>query len=420
MKLKNILKILGPGIITGAADDDPSGIATYSQTGAMFGYKTLWLALFTIPFMSAIQEMCARIGMVTGSGLAGVIKKHFSKKILMIAVMTLTITNVINIGADLGAMASSLRLIIPIPFAVLIVAFMLGSVLLQIFVPYKTYSKYLKILIFSLLAYVVTALIVKQDWLQVIKSTFLPTIIMNKSYFMAIVAFLGTTISPYLFFWQAGEEIEEEISSKRIRGFNLHPHKLLNVDLKAMRRDTIIGMAFSNLMTFFIIITAAATLGRTGITNIGTAAEAAEALRPLGGNLTFFLFIAGIIGTGLLTIPILAGSASYAISETFGWKEGLSKKLKQAPGFYLVIAAATIVGIVVNIIPIPPFTLLYYSAILNGLTAPLLMGIIVVIASNKKIMGTKINSKLSNFLGITATIIMVLAAAGLIYFSLVK
>ncbi|MCX6784117.1 MAG: Nramp family divalent metal transporter [candidate division WWE3 bacterium] len=418
MKLKNILKILGPGIITGAADDDPSGIATYSQAGAMFGYKTLWLAFFSMPLMAAIQEMCARIGLVTGTGLAGVIKKHYSKKLLLIAVMTLTTTNVINIGADLGAMASSLRLIIPIPFAVLIVAFMLGSVLLQIFVPYKTYSKYLKILIFSLLAYVVTALIVKQDWLQVIKNTLLPTILLNKNYVMAIVAFLGTTISPYLFFWQASEEIEEEISSKRIRGFNLPPHKLQTVDLKAMRRDTIIGMIFSNLMTFFIILTAAATLGRVGLTNIATASQAAEALRPLGGNLTFLLFVFGIVGTGLLAIPILAGSASYAISETFGWKEGLSKTLRQAPGFYLVIALATIFGIIVNFTPIAPFTLLYYSAVVNGLTAPLLMVIILSIANNKAVMGARTNSKFSNFLGISATLIMTAAAVALLLFSL--
>lgn len=418
MKIKELLKKLGPGLITGAADDDPSGIATYSQTGAMFGYKTLWLSFFTIPLMAAIQEMCARIGLVTGMGLAGVIKKHYSKKLLLLAVTTLTITNVINIGADLGAMTSSLRLIIPLPFAVLIIAFTIVSVALEIFVSYKTYSKYLKVLIFSLLAYVVTALIVKQDWIQVVRSTVIPTLILDKNFMLAIVAFLGTTISPYLFFWQAGEEIEEEIGSKRTRGFNLQPHKLLGRDLRSMRRDTILGMIFSNVMTFFIILTAAGTLGRVGLTNIATAAQAAEALRPLGGDLTFLLFVLGIVGTGLLAIPILAGSASYAISETFGWKEGLSKTLRQAPGFYIVIAVATIFGIIVNFTPIAPFTLLYYAAAINGLTAPILMIIIILIANNKSVMGPRTNSKWSNLLGICATVIMIIAAVALLWYSL--
>lgn len=413
-KFKKILKTLGPGFITGASDDDPSGIATYSQTGAQFGYKQLWAALFTYPFMVAIQEMCGRIGLVTGQGLAGVIKNNYSKKILFFSVFLLLIANTINIGADLGAMAASAELLWGIPFAFWLIIMTVVTLLLEIFIPYPTYAKFLKYLTLSLFAYVIVVFVVKQDWNAIALSTFLPSFSWNKDYLLNLVAILGTTISPYLFFWQADEEVEEEIAHHKLTAIGVGKPKINKGDIKAMRLDTIVGMFFSNLVMFFIIATSASTLGANGITKIDTAAQAAEALRPVAGEFAYLLFALGIIGTGLLAVPILAGSASYALSETFNLKAGLSKKFNEAHGFYGIIILATLVGVLINFTPIKPFQMLYYTAILNGICAPPLIVIILLIANNKKIMGKYTNNKLSNVLGVIIAVIMGLAALGLL------
>ena len=412
-KLKRLLKTFGPGFVTGASDDDPSGIATYSQTGAMFGYTQLWTALFSFPFMAVIQEMCGRIGMVTGKGLAGVVKSHYSKKLLYFAVVLLLVANTINIGADLGAMVAAAQLLIDVPFVILLILITAGTLALQILVPYKVYAKFLKYLTLSLFAYFIVVFVVKQDWGALILATFVPHISLTKEYLVNIVAILGTTISPYLFFWQASEEVEEEVDAGKIANMGQGKPRFSPFDLKTMRKDTVSGMLFSNLVMFFVIATTASTLHTNGIVNIVSAAQAAEALRPLVGDLAFVLFAAGIIGTGLLAVPVLSGSAAYAIAETLGWKEGLYRKVSQAHGFYGVIAIATLVGLVLNFIPIPPFTLLYYAAVLNGIAAPPLLVILLLVANNKKIMGKNTNTRASNVLGVIITTVMFIAAIGL-------
>ncbi len=417
-KLKKFFKALGPGFITGASDDDPSGIATYSQTGAQFGYSQLWTALFSFPFMTAVQEMCGRIGMVTGKGLSGVIQKNYSKSILYLAVFLLLVANTINIGADLGAMASSAQLILGFPLIFWLIIMVTITLLLEVFVSYKIYSKYLKYLTFSLFAYIITAFVVKQNWRELLFFTFVPKFSFNKTYILNIVAILGTTISPYLFFWQADEEVEEEVVFKKLRVMGKGIPKITKKDIREMRLDTSIGMFFSNLVMFFIIVTVASTLGMKNITSIQTASQAAEALRPLAGNFTFLIFAAGIIGTGLLAVPVLAGSASYAISEAFGWKEGLYRKFTQAHGFYGVITLATLIGLSVNFVNIQPFRMLYYTAILNGIAAPPLLIIIMLISNNKKVMGKYTNSLASNIMGWFITIILAVASLILFYFLL--
>jgi len=412
--IRKFLKTVGPGFITGAADDDPSGIATYSQTGAMFGYNQLWTPLFSLPFMIVVQEMCGRIGMVTGKGLAGVIRKHYSKKILAFAVLLLLVANTINIGANLGAMAAALQLVIPLPFSVLLISVTTLTLFLEIFVSYKTYTKYLKYLALSLLSYFVVAIVVKQDWLEIARSVVMPEFSFTRNYLINIVAILGTTISPYLFFWQASQEVEEAVANKKIRAMGLGVPKITIRDIRRLRADTTFGMIFSNLIMFFIIVTTASTLHRNGITFIATAPEAAEALRPLAGDFSFLLFALGIVGTGFLAVPVLAGSASYALSEAFGWKEGLYRKFTQAQGFYGVIILATLVGLLVNYTPVSPFQLLYYTAILNGFCAPPLLVLIMLISNNTKILGKHTNGMLSNVLGWGITGLIFLCTFGLV------
>lgn len=412
-KLKKLLKLLGPGFITGASDDDPSGIATYSQTGAQFGYTQLWATLFTLPFMTTMQEMCGRIGMVTGMGLSGVIRRHYSRKLLYFAVMILLVANTVNIGADLGAMASAAQLILGMPFVFWLLIMTAITLILEIFVDYKLYSRFLKYLTLSLFAYIVTVFIVKQDWGKITYSTLVPHISLTEEYLMNLVAFLGTTISPYLFFWQADEEVEEEIAENKLMRMGYGKPKVTRKDITEMRLDTFIGMFFSNIVSFFIIVTTATTLGAHGIRNIETASQAAQALKPIAGDFAFLLFAAGIIGTGFLAVPVLAGSASYAISEAFRWKAGLYRKLNQAHGFYGIITIATIIGLLVNFTPVKPFQMLYYTAILNGVTAPPLMVLILLISNNKKIMGNRTNTPLVTVLGWFITIIMTVAAAGM-------
>jgi NRAMP (natural resistance-associated macrophage protein)-like metal ion transporter len=413
-KKESLLKSIGPGFITGASDDDPSGIGTYSQTGAQFGYSQLWVALFALPFMIVIQEMCGRIGMVAGTGLAGVIRKHYSKPILYGAVSLLLVANTINIGADLGAMAAAAKLVFGWSFVALLLGMTVVTLLLEVFVPYPTYAKFLKYLSLSLFAYVLTVLFVHVPWKEVALRTFIPHAALSKDYLMNIVALLGTTISPYLFFWQADEEVEEEIEAGKTSAMRTKMPNVSTTDIRRMRFDTVFGMTFSNVITFFIIITAAATLNAHGITEILTADQAAAALAPFAGQYAAFFFACGIIGTGLLAVPILAGSAAYAVSEALKWNGGLSLELKQAHGFYGVIAIATLTGLLINFTQIPAFKVLYYSAVLNGLLAPPLMALILLIGNNKKIMGKNVNGKASNILGWFITIVMGVAGVALI------
>lgn len=417
-KIKKFLKILGPGFITGAADDDPSGIATYSQTGSMFGYSQLWTAFFSFPFMAIIQEICGRIGLTTGMGLSGVIKKHYPKWLLYFSVFILFFANTVNIGADLGAMASSAQLILNLPFLFWMVLIIVVIILVEIFIPYPTYARILKYLTFSLFAYVITVFLVKQNWVKILTSTFIPSISFSKDYLLNVVAILGTTISPYLFFWQADEEVEEEIENHKIVSMGKGRPNVTKNDIKKLRLDTFVGMFFSNLVMFFIIVTTASTIGISGIRNIQTADQAALALRPLAGDFAFLLFAAGIIGTGFLAIPILAGSASYAMSEALDWKTGLGKKFSQAKPFYVVIALATILGLLTNLLPVKPFQMLYYAAILNGLCAPILLILIMKISNNKNIMRENKNTFVSNILGWFITILMTICSI-ILLFSLV-
>ncbi len=414
-KAKNWLKKLGPGFITGASDDDPSGIATYTQTGARFGFGQLWIMFLVTPFLVTIQEMCGRIGMVTGKGLAGVIKQYYSQKLLVFMVTILVVANAVNIGADLGAMASAIQLLVPISFPVLIIGVTIFTLILEVFVSYKVYVKYLKYFALTLFAYFGVAFFININWLEAGKNIIKPQIIWSRDYLLNIVALLGTTISPYLFFWQAGEEVEELVATKKLKQFGKGVPKTDSTDFKNMRGDTIRGMIFSNLVAVFIMIAAAATLLPQGIIQIDTAAQAASALEPIAGKWAQALFAIGIIGTGLLAVPVLAGSASYAVSEAFKWKEGLYRKFSKAHGFYGIITIATLLGLLINFTNIPPFRMLYYTAVLNGAVSPILMILILNISSNKKIMGEKINSRTSSILGWIITIFMGVGSLALLY-----
>jgi NRAMP (natural resistance-associated macrophage protein)-like metal ion transporter len=413
-RVRKILSVLGPGFITGAADDDPSGIGTYSQTGAQFGYTQLWTMLFALPFMIAIQEMCGRIGIVTGRGLAGVIKKHYSRKILCTAVVLLLVANAVNIGADLGAMAATAQLLAGGNLSAWLIGMTFVTLVLEIFVSYHAYARILKYFTLSLLAYVATTFIVSQPWPTIIRSTLIPHISLTKDYLLNIVAIIGTTISPYLFFWQANQEVEEAIDQKRLKSMD---HGKPRFDMRHVRRgqiDTTVGMTFSNVIAFFIIATTASTLGASGMTSIETASQAAEALRPLAGKYASVLFAVGVIGTGLLAVPVLAGSASYAIAEAAGWKAGLYKTIDQAHGFYGVITLATLLGLLVNFTGIPPFKMLYYTAVLNGLLAPPLMIVILLVANNPEVMGKYRNGRLGNLFGVAITAIMLICSIALV------
>jgi len=405
-KIKEYWKILGPGLTTGAADDDPSGIATYSQMGASKGLGLIWLALFTYPLMGAVQEMCARIGLATGVGLAKNIKRHYSKKVLYFCTFLLLFANIFNIGANLGAMAEGARLVFPsLNFVFLVISFAILSLVLQIFVSYKGYAKGLKYLALVLFAYIFSVLSMKINWGEVLQHAIIPAFSFSKNEIILICAALGTTISPYLFFWQTSQEVEEQIlkgetTEKARRSLTTAE------DIKKMRIDVWSGMFFSNLVMFFIIAASAVTLFNVGITNIASAADAAEALRPFAGDFAFILFALGILGTGFLSIPVLAGSASYAVSESFGWKSGLFRKLKEATSFYGVIAVAMVLGIILNFVGLDPIKALIYSAILNGIIAPVILFLILRISSSEKIMGEFKNKKASNIFGWLTVLIM--------------
>jgi NRAMP (natural resistance-associated macrophage protein)-like metal ion transporter len=403
---------LGPGLVTGASDDDPSGIATYSQAGAAYGLATLWTALITFPLMAAIQEMCARIGLVTSHGLAGTLKSNYSKPVLYLMLLFSFPAIVMNIGADIAGMGAVGNLLFPAVHATYFsIVFTIMLLVLIIYLPYQKIAAVLKYLCIFLLVYLIVPFLYKQDWLAVLKATFIPTIKFDKNFISILVAILGTTISPYLFFWQATMEAEDIKQKKK--------HLLVNKRIMhEMKQDVDFGMLFSNLVMFFIILTAGTVLFNGGIHRIDTVEQAAEALKPLAGNVAYILFAVGVISTGLLAIPVLSGSLSYIITETFGWKEGLNKKFHQAKAFYIIIAVSLILGLAMNAIGISPIKALIYSAILYGLTAPVLIAIILHIANNKKIMGKYTNGKFSNILGFAALLLMTVAAAILVYMQL--
>jgi NRAMP (natural resistance-associated macrophage protein)-like metal ion transporter len=417
-KVKEYWKILGPGLTTGAADDDPSGIATYSQMGAEKGFGLIWLSLFTFPLMSVVQEMCARIGVVTGIGLAANIKRHYSKKVLYFCTALLVFANIFNIGADLGAMAKGVQLIFPfLSFALVVIVFALVILLLQIFVPYKTYSSYLKYLTLVLFTYIFSALSMNIDWGNVIKHLVIPQFSFGKEEIILICAALGTTISPYLFFWQTSQEVEDQIM-KGDATEKMRREHTTKKDIRDMRIDVWSGMFMSNMVMFFIIAACAATLYVNGITHITSAADAALALRPFAGDSAFFLFAIGIIGTGLLAIPVLAGSSSYAVSESFGFKFGLYRKLKEASAFYGVIIIAMVLGILLNFVGFDPIQVLIYSAVFNGLISPIMLFLIVRISSNEKIMGEYKNKNLSRGMGWLTVVLMSMVSVASIFFLL--
>ncbi len=413
-RTKNYWRSLGPGLTTGASDDDPSGIATYSQAGAQFGFQLLWLAAFTFPLMSVVQEMCARIGLVTGRGLAGNIRKVYSRRALNICAILLFAANAFNIGADLGAMAQGVRLIFPhLSYAFLLVGFTVVMVGLQIFTPYERYAKYLKWLAMVLLAYILSAILAHLNWGNVLTHAIVPNITFSKEQILLICAILGTTISPYLFFWQTSQEVEDKISQGKTT-LAMRQEEISKKEVHSMRVDVWSGMLLSNLVMFFIIAACGALLFSHGITNITSAAQAAEALRPFAGSSTYTLFAIGIVGTGLLAIPVLAGSSSYAIAEALKKQGSLSKKLKQAYAFYGVIIISMLVGLSINFIGINPIKALIYAAIANGIVAPVVLVFILLISSNKQIMGKWVNKPVTSALGWLITGIMAIAGVAAI------
>jgi NRAMP (natural resistance-associated macrophage protein)-like metal ion transporter len=401
------IKTLGPGLITGASDDDPSGIGTYSSVGAKFGLAIIWMAVWLLPIMLAVQEACARIGIVTNQGLAGVLQRHYRKKIVSRIVLLLIIANVVNIGADLGAMAAALELLSGINFYWGAIFFALLIILIEVFVQYHLYVKILKWLALSVLSYLVAGFFIHPDWIMIFKNSFIPQIQFSQEYVFAMVAVFGTTITPYLFFWQASEEVEEnKLLKVRFK------KELIFGRINRMRTDVKTGMILANLVFFFIVITTAQVLFKNGITEIASAEQAAMALRPFAGEWAYFLFAAGIIGTGLLAVPVLAGSGAYAICEVMKWKEGLELKFSRAKGFYLIIIFSILFGLAFNFFQINPIAALYYSAFINGIISIPLLIAIMIVGNDKKIMNTETHPlwvKICGWFGVIAMIIAVTA-----------
>ncbi len=407
---QSLLKSLGPGLVTGAADDDPSGIATYSQVGAQFGYGLAWTMLFSFPLMAVIQEVSARIGSVTGRGIAENLRRHYSPWLLRTVVFLLLVANVINLGADLGAMGAALGLLTGGPVHVYTVLFGVLCIVLEVFIPYSRYAPILKWTTLSLFAYVAVVFTVHVPWGSALYGALVPTFVFDGAHAMAMIAVLGTTISPYLFFWQAGQEVEEQ-HRRHVKALCITPREA-GPELARIRTDTMVGMGFSNLIALFIIIATAATLNANGVTNIQTASQAAEALRPVAGDFTFALFAIGIIGTGMLAIPVLAGSAAYAVSEVFRWREGLDLRLRDAKAFYAVIAVTTLSGAALNFTSIDPIKALYWSAVVNGILAAPLMAVMMVISMNPRVMGRLTLPRPLLVVGWLATIVMALVTIG--------
>jgi NRAMP (natural resistance-associated macrophage protein)-like metal ion transporter len=413
--LKRLGKALGPGLITGASDDDPSGIGTYAQAGAQYGFATLWTTLAMLPMQTAIQYICAKIGLVTGKGLAGVLKEHYPR-VLYPAVIALVLANTLNAGADIGAIAAAINLLVPIPAWVFIVPVSLGIIGLQVFGSYRLIEKVFKWLALALLAYIGAALFAKPEIVKVLAGTLIPTIRLDPAYIGILVALLGTTISPYLFFWQASQEVEVQISIgrrhlKQRQGAS-------RFELKYALWDTIAGMVFSEVVAYFIILTTGATLFVAGKTDIASATDAAQALRPLAGDASALLLAVGLIGAGVLAVPVLTGSAAYGVTEAFGWRSGLDRPLTRAPQFYVVIIAATLVGMVIAILEINPIAALVGSAVINGLVAAPLIILVMLVSNNRAAMGERTNGRLLNVVGWVTAIVMSVAGIGLIVTSI--
>jgi NRAMP (natural resistance-associated macrophage protein)-like metal ion transporter len=414
---KGFLGMLGPGLVTGAADDDPSGIATYSQGGAQFGYALGWTMFLTTPFMIAIQMISARIGAVTGQGLAANLAKALPRFLLHAIVGLLLVANTLNIAADIAAMGGALHLVVGGPILVYIALFGIGCLTAEILIPYHSYSGYLKTLTLVLFAYVVTAFSVQIPWREVLHATFLPRLAWDRDYTLMLVAIFGTTISPYMFFWQASLEAEGRklrSHAKDAAAAAVLRNRLPQRDSFRIGLDTTTGMLLSNLIGYFIIITTAATLHAHGVTHIGTASQAAEALRPLAGPFAFFLFATGIIGTGLLAVPVLAGSAGYAVAESFGWEGSLEMPARGAPGFYLVVAAATLAGLGAALTPLDPIRMLFWSAVVNGVVAVPLMVAMMLVVGSRKIMGKFSASRALMIFGWGATVLMAVVVAAML------
>ena len=389
----------GPGLVTGSADDDPSGIGTYSANGAQFGYFLLWLVPLCIPMMIAVQEMCGRFAAITGQGLAAVIKAHYHRRLLLACVLMLILANLFNIFADLNVMAASITMLFGLPFWWGLLGVTMFLVTTQILIPYRLYARFLKWLCLSLLGYVVVVFLpgVKNDWMEIVKASLVPHLDLKPGTMLAIVAFMGTTISPYLFFWQAGQTVEEEIVARTADEPGNRLTAVTNLEIRNIRADTFTGMIASQLVAFFIVVAAAGTLHASGITNIATAQDAAKALKPLGAG-AYWIFSVCMIGTGLLAIPTLAGSAAYAVSESFGWRQGLYRRFSRARGFYGIVAAVVVCGAIMNLVSfIDPIKALVYSAALNGIVAPPLIVVLILICNNRKIMGDRKNGFWSNF-----------------------
>lgn len=410
--IKKLFSILGPGLITGASDDDPSGVGTYATVGAATGYRYLWTALLTYPMMSAIQGMCARIGLVSGKGLAATIKQYYPKGVLYPIVLLLVAANSFNVGADLAAIAAGINLIIPVPILALIPPIAVGLVLLQVFAKYEMINRIFKWLCLALLAYVATAFVSHANWLEVAKGTVIPRMPRTKDDINLMIAILGTTISPYLFFWQAGQEIEEQKAEGKTTVAERQGAS--RAEIADRKLDVNLGMLASNLVMYFIILTTAATLNAKGKTDIASATDAASALEPLLGSFAKYLFAIGIIGAGLLAIPVLTGSVGYAVSEAFGWRQGLDEKVTRAKGFYGVIIASTLAGMLFNYLGLDPIKALVYSAVINGVTAPPLLFLIVMLSNRRTVMGTYTNRPWSNIFGWAAVAAM--TAATIAYF----
>ena len=412
-KKKGLAALVGPGLLTGASDDDPSGIGTYSQVGAQFGYGMLWTMLFSYPLMVAAQLICARIGRVTGKGLAGNLREHYPRWALYPLVLLLLVANTINIGADLGAMGEGIHLLLPGHAGWYTVGFGLGSVALEVLVPYHRYVRVLKWLTLALFAYVATVFVVKIDWAQVAHATFLPHIALDKSSVTTIVAIFGTTISPYLFFWQASQEVEDLDACDEDKPLLEAPQQAGD-QLHRINIDTYLGMAASNIIAFFIILTTAATLHAHGVHDIESAAQTAQALKPVAGPFAFALFALGIVGTGLLAVPVLAGSAAYAVGETLQWKSSLESKWHKARGFYAVIAVATLAGTAMNFVHINPIKALFWTAVINGVIAVPMLAAVMLVAAKEKAMGRFAISGRLRAMGWITTAVMAACVAGMV------
>jgi NRAMP (natural resistance-associated macrophage protein)-like metal ion transporter len=410
--VRRFLRTLGPGLITGAADDDPSGIGTYTAAGASLGFATLWTAALTLPLMAVVQYVCAKIGMVSGMGLAGVLRRNYPRRLLYPAVLALVAANTINVGTDIGAIAAGVNLLLPVPIVWMIAPVALLIVALQVWGSYRLITRVFKWLTLTLFAYVAAAFLAKTPWGEVLKATFVPHLSTSGAYMTTLVAILGTTISPYLFFWQASTEVEEEVSMGR-RTLK-EREGATYAELKRAALDTNAGMFFCNLVFYFVILAAAATLHASGHTDIQSASDAARALEPLAGPAAKYLFAVGIIGAGFLAVPVLTGSAAYAVAETFGWECSLDHKPHEAKQFYAVIAASTLVGMLINYAGINPISALFWTAVVNGLVAPPLLVVIMLVSNNPKVMGDKVNGPGTNLMGWAATALMFAAAAGML------